>query len=270
MRHFDAESPRIVGSRFILDDTTFNAFAKVDGDDRARRLIDGVEIPARGAARPATTCATRGSATGDLSAGRPAHPRAEGPEPGADRGGRKVRPNRGCRRGEPAPGTWAARMRGGFASEWGAPFGDRQAVCSRASRSRSTRWARTSRSRMWTRPTRGRCACWWMARSGWCSRPTWPSPTRRGASATWRTARASCGLGYGQHRMRAGGGGRAGGGAGRVHLRRAPEPRRRAAADRAWRRRARRWRSRPPCARARWCCAPAASRRPTTTPRRAA
>jgi hypothetical protein len=85
MRLFDAESPRIVGSRFILEDTAFNAFARVEGDDAPVPVVDGIEALGRAAQHArTTTCATRGSATGIWRLGDRHILEAKGPNPVLD------------------------------------------------------------------------------------------------------------------------------------------------------------------------------------------
>ncbi len=125
---FDAESPRIADSRFILEDTAFNAFARVDGEDAPVPVVDGEELS--GARRSTASYNLRNSwfRHGNLRLGDRHVLEVKGPNPELTYVNAKVCPDRQLI-GVQNP-RWD--LGGGevepYASEWGAPFGARQAV----------------------------------------------------------------------------------------------------------------------------------------------
>ncbi|NLO05564.1 MAG: hypothetical protein GX131_07005 [candidate division WS1 bacterium] len=128
MRLFDAESPRIVGSRFILEDTAFNAFARVEGDDAPVPVVDGIELS--GARRSTPNYDRRNSwfRHGNLALGDRHILEVKGPNPVLTYVDSKVCPNRQLIGIESPRWELGGAEVTAFASEWGAPFGERQAV----------------------------------------------------------------------------------------------------------------------------------------------
>jgi len=128
MARFDGESPRILGSRFILEDTAFNAFARVEGDAAPVPVIDGVEQS--GARRSTPVWDRRNSwfRHGNLRLGDRHILEVKGPAPELTYVDSKLCPNR--RLITVASPEWrlGEASVGAFASEWGAPCGDRQAL----------------------------------------------------------------------------------------------------------------------------------------------
>lgn len=128
MAHFEAPHPRIVGSRFILEDTAVNAFARVAGDEAPVPVIDGVEMS--GARRSTPVWDRRNSwfRHGNLRLGDRHILEVGGPGPELTAVDSKLCPNR--RLITVASPEWRLGDVGvgAFASEWGAPYGDRQAV----------------------------------------------------------------------------------------------------------------------------------------------
>lgn len=125
---FDAQSPRIVGSRFILEDTAFNAFARVDGDDAPVPVIDGRELSGARRSTPGYDLRNSWFRHGNLSLGDRHILEVKGPSPELTYVDAKVCPNRQLI-GVASP-RWdlGGAQIAEFASEWGAPFGDRQAI----------------------------------------------------------------------------------------------------------------------------------------------
>lgn len=124
----DAESPRIAGNRCIIEDTAFNAFASVDGDAAPVPVIDGVEQGGARRSTPGYDLRNSWFRMGNLRLGDRHILEAKGPNPVLTYVDAKVCPNR-QRIGVESP-RWnlAGAEVAEFASEWGAPFGDRQAV----------------------------------------------------------------------------------------------------------------------------------------------
>ncbi|MGI5818609.1 MAG: hypothetical protein ACOX9R_10995 [Armatimonadota bacterium] len=128
MRLFDAESPRIVGNRFILEDTAFNAFARVDGDDAPTPVVDGAELSGARRSTPGYDLRNSWFRHGNLRLGDRHIIEAKGPNPELTYVDAKVCPNRRLIGVESLRWDLGGAGVAEFASDWGAPFGDRQAV----------------------------------------------------------------------------------------------------------------------------------------------
>lgn len=125
---FDGESPRIVANRFILEDTAFNAFARVAGDDAPIPVVDGEELS--GARRSTPNYDLRNSwfRHGNLRPGDRHILEVKGPDAELTYVDAKVCPNRRLIGVESPLWDLGGAEVAEFASEWGAPFGERQAV----------------------------------------------------------------------------------------------------------------------------------------------
>ncbi len=128
MARFDQQSPRIVTSRFILEDTAFNAFAGAEGDAAPVPVIDGVELSGARRSRPGYDPRNSWFRHGDLRLGDRHILEVRGPGAQLTYVDSKLCPNRrfiGVGSGQWSLGDANVTA---FASEWGAPYGDRRAV----------------------------------------------------------------------------------------------------------------------------------------------
>jgi len=125
---FDAESPRIVGNRFILEDTGFNAFASVEGEEAPIPVIDGVEVSGARRSTPGYDPRNSWFRHGNLRLGDRHILEVAGAGARLTYVDAKVCPNRRLIGVDSAQWDLGGAPVTEFASEWGAPFGDRQAV----------------------------------------------------------------------------------------------------------------------------------------------
>ncbi len=125
---FERESARIVGNRFILEDTAFNAFASAAEDEEPQPVVDGEQLAGSRRGQPSYDLRNSWFRYGNLRLGDRHILEAKGPGAELKYVDAKVCPNRRVIGVESPRWDLGGADVTEFASEWGAPFGDRQAM----------------------------------------------------------------------------------------------------------------------------------------------